>query len=125
MEDAMKCAVIATAVLLGGALAAAGGPASAQNLGDIPANRLLDARCPRTDYLGPMVTGRCTDRNNLMIKSRIDVRRCAGFALTVDTAGHLRCRGGAMKRESKFRRAGPRRAYSTLGTKIAHKRAAT
>jgi hypothetical protein len=74
---------------------AAAGPASAQNLGDIPANRLLDARCPRTDYLGPMVTGWCTDRTNLMIKSRIDVRRCAGFALTVDTAGHLRCRGSA------------------------------
>jgi hypothetical protein len=95
MQDTMKCAMIATAVLLGGALAtaAAAGPASAQNLGDIPANGSPDARCPRTDYLGPTVTGWYTDRNNLMIKSRIDVRRCAGFALTVDAAGHLQCRG--------------------------------
>lgn len=74
-----------------GVLASA--PASAQNLGDIPANRALDTRCPKTSYLGPMVTGWCADRNNLIIKSHIDVRRCAGFALTVDTAGHLRCRG--------------------------------
>src|ERR1700685_4638917 len=82
MEDAMKCAMIATAALLGAAPAAAAAPASAQNLGDVPANRALDARCPQTAYLGPMVTGWCTDRNNLMIKSRIDVRRCAGsFAL--------------------------------------------
>jgi hypothetical protein len=94
MENAMKCATIAIAALLGAALAAAAaGPASAQNLGDVPANRALDARCPQTAYLGPTVTGWCTDRNNLMIKSRIDVRRCAGFALTVDAAGHLRCRG--------------------------------
>jgi len=85
--------VVRLAVLLA-ASALVGGPALAQNLGDIPANRALDARCPRTDYLGPVVTGWCTDRNNLIIKSRIDVRKCAGFALTVDASGHLRCRGG-------------------------------
>jgi hypothetical protein len=70
-------------------------PALAQNLGDVPANLALDARCPRTDYLGPTVTGWCTDSNNLMIKSRIDVRACAGYELAVDAAGRLRCRAAA------------------------------
>ena len=88
-------ALVVTAVLLGSILVAAivVQPAFAANLGDIPANRALDARCPRTDYLGPMVTGWCTDRNDLTIKSRIDVRGCAGYALTVDASGRLRCRG--------------------------------
>ena len=84
--------IVASLALTGNAFVR---PASAQNLGNIPANGALDARCPQTAYLGPMVTGWCTDRNNLMIKSRIDVRRCAGFVLTVDAAGHLRCRGNA------------------------------
>jgi hypothetical protein len=102
----MRRAIAVTAALLGGALVVAAAllgsvlvadllvqPAFAQNLGDIPANRALDARCPKTSYLGPAVWGYCTDRNNLIIKSRIDVRRCAGYALTVDPSGHLRCRG--------------------------------
>ena len=75
-------ALFVAAVLLGSVLVAAivVRPGFAQNLGDVPANRALDARCPETSYLGPMVTGYCADRNNLMIKSRItDVRGCAGL----------------------------------------------
>jgi hypothetical protein len=106
MENAMQRAITLTIALLGGALFVAAvllgsvlvaaivvRPAFAQNLGDVPANHALDARCPETSYLGPMVTGYCTDRNNLMIKSRIDVHHCAGYALTVDASGRLRCRG--------------------------------
>jgi len=102
----MRRAIITTTALLGGAFVVAAGllggvliaeilvqPAFAQNLGDIPANRALDARCPKTSYLGPVVWGYCTDRNNLIIKSQIDVRPCAGYALAVDASGHLRCRG--------------------------------
>jgi hypothetical protein len=87
--------VIVAAALLGSVLVAdlLVQPAFAQNLGDVPANRTLDARCPETSYLGPTVWGYCTDRNGLMIKSEIDVRRCPGYALTVDASGHLRCRG--------------------------------
>ena len=72
-------------------------PGLAQNLGNIPANRALDARCPETSYLGPMVTGYCTDSHNLMIKSKIDVRTCAGYELAVDAAGRLRCRAPARR----------------------------
>ena len=88
-------AFVVAAILLGSVLVAdlLVQPAFAQNLGDIPANQALDARCPETSYLGPTVWGYCTDRNGLMIKSQIDVRRCAGYALTVDASGHLRCRG--------------------------------
>jgi len=73
------------------------GPGLAQNLGNIPANRALDARCTETSYLGPMVTGYCTDSHNLMIKSKIDVRTCAGYELAVDAAGRLRCRAPARR----------------------------
>jgi len=87
-------ALVVAATLVGSVLVAAliVQPAFAQNLGDVPANRALDARCAKTSYLGPIVWGYCTDRNNLIIKSEIDVRHCAGYALTVDASGHLRCR---------------------------------
>jgi hypothetical protein len=92
MRDSVRVAL--RLVALAGAFAAAvAAPAVAQNLGDVPANRALDARCSQTAYLGPTVTGWCTDRNNLVIKSRIDVRGCPGYALTVDASGRLRCRG--------------------------------
>ncbi len=73
-----------------------GSPAAyAQNLGDVPANLALDANCPRSNYLGPMVTAWCTDKSGLIIKSSIDVRACSGYEVTVDASGHLRCRAGA------------------------------
>jgi hypothetical protein len=57
--DTMKCVMIATAVLF------AAEAASAQNLGEIPANGALDARCPRT----------CRRTRSGLIKSTIQGRR--------------------------------------------------
>jgi hypothetical protein len=70
-------------------------PALAVNLGDVPANEALSSTCPKVSFLGPKVTAECADRSQLIIKSEIDVRRCAGYALAVDSAGRLRCKGRA------------------------------
>ncbi len=53
-------------------------PAFAVNLGDIPANRALDTKCPKIEFLGPTVTAWRPDKNDLVIKSEIDVRACVG-----------------------------------------------
>jgi hypothetical protein len=100
MEDTMKYVMIATAVLLGGALAAV--PANAQflrdspqNLGDVPGNgEAALPNCSKVSFLGPMIIAYCTNRSNLVIKSSIDVRACAGYLVAEDNAsGRLVCRG--------------------------------
>jgi hypothetical protein len=61
-------------------IAVFGSPAAyAQNVGDIPANRALDANCAGSDNLGPMATAWCTDKSGLILKSEV----------TVDPSGHL------------------------------------
>jgi hypothetical protein len=74
-------------------------PAFAVNLGDTPENRAaLDSTCTRIDFLGPMVTAWCWDKNDLPIKSRVeDVRACAFYQVVVDATAHIHCRARARK----------------------------
>jgi hypothetical protein len=95
----MKYAMIATTVMLGGALAAVAANAqllhdSPQNLGDVPGNG-ADAlpNCSKVSFLGPMIIAYCTNSSNLIIKSSIDVRACGGYLVAENNAsGHLVCR---------------------------------
>jgi len=98
----MKYVMIATAVVLGGAFAAVAANAqllrdSPQNLGDVPGNgEAALPNCSKVSFLGPMITAYCTNRSNLVIKSSIDVRACAGYLVAEDNAsGRLVCRRSA------------------------------
>ena len=100
----MKYVMIATAVLLGGAFAAVAANAqllrdSPQNLGDVPGNgEAALPNCSKVSFLGPMITAYCTNRGNLVIKSSIDVRACAGYLVAEDNAsGRLVCRRSAKR----------------------------
>jgi hypothetical protein len=73
------------------------GPALAVNLGDVPANDYLGASCPKLEFLGPLVTAECFDKDQLVITSQIDVRACAGYALVLDRAARIRCRARARR----------------------------
>jgi hypothetical protein len=91
----MKYVMIATAVLLGGALAAVSANAQfPQNLGDVPGNgEAALPNCSKVSFLGPMITAYCTNSSNLIIKSSIDVRACVGYLVAEDNAsGRLVCR---------------------------------
>ena len=95
----MKFVMIATAVLLGGALAAVAAnaqllPDSPRNLGDVPGNGAAALpNCSEVGFLGPMITAYCTNSSNLVIKSKIDVRACVGYLVVEDNAsGRLVCR---------------------------------
>ncbi|MGA8169412.1 MAG: hypothetical protein WB816_01030 [Methylocystis sp.] len=72
-------------------------PAFAVNLGDIPANDGLGSTCPKIEFLGPTVTAWCSDKNDLMIKSEIDVRGCVNYEIAVDGAGRIHCRARAKR----------------------------
>jgi hypothetical protein len=104
MEDTMKYVMIATAVLLGCALAAVAANAqllrdSPQNLGDVSGNGASALpNCSKVSFLGPMITAYCTNSSNLVIKSSIDVRACGGYLVAEDNAsGHLVCRRPAKR----------------------------
>ena len=95
----MKYVMVATAVLLGGALATVAANAqllrdSPQNLGDVPGNGAAALpNCSKVGFLGPMITAYCTNSSNLVIKSSIDVRACVGYLVAEDNAsGRLVCR---------------------------------
>jgi hypothetical protein len=64
------------------------------NIGDVPGNG-ADAlpNCSKVSFLGPMIIAYCTNSSNLIIKSEIDVRACAGYLVAEDNAsGNLVCR---------------------------------
>jgi hypothetical protein len=95
----MKRIIVVTAVLLGSALAAVAANAqllrdSPQNLGDVPGNGAAALpNCSKVGFLGPMITAYCTNSSNLVIKSSIDVRACAGYLVAEGNAsGRLVCR---------------------------------
>jgi len=51
--------------------------------------------CPKLEFLGPTVAAWRPDKNDLMIRSEIDVRARVGYEVGVDSAGHIRCRARA------------------------------
>ncbi len=65
-----------------------------QNLGNVPGNGAAALpNCSEVSFLGPMIIAYCTNRSNLVIKSSIDVRACAGYLVAEDNAsGRLVCR---------------------------------
>jgi len=65
-----------------------------QNLGDVPGNGAAALpNCSKVGFLGPMIIAYCTNSSNLIIKSSIDVRTCAGYLVAEDNAsGRLVCR---------------------------------
>ncbi len=65
-----------------------------QNLGNVPGNGAAALpNCSQVSFLGPMIIAYCTNRSNLIIKSSIDVRACAGYLVAEDDAsGRLVCR---------------------------------
>jgi len=94
-----RSSVYLSAVLA--ALAASGclfaEPAKAVNLGDTPENAGLSPSCPEVAFLGPMVTAVCPDKDNLMIKSKIDVRACANYQVVLTSSGQIRCKARLRK----------------------------
>jgi hypothetical protein len=38
-----------------------------------------------------MITAWCWDKSDLVFKSEVDVRSCAGYRVVVDATAHLRC----------------------------------
>jgi len=92
MRKTSSCRLVP--LLAGVIVTACFGAAAAQavNLGDVPGNDGLSVTCPKVAYLGPMVTAWCTDKNNLVIKSEVDVRTCVDFLVVVDDTGQIRCK---------------------------------
>jgi hypothetical protein len=97
--SAHRLKLVLTATSMVAAIGLGSLPAFAQLLlGDTPANlAALSPTCTKIQFLGPMITAWCSDKDDLMFKSEVDVRSCAGYQVVVDGSGHIRCRARARR----------------------------
>jgi hypothetical protein len=57
----------------------------------------LNPYCTKIEYFGYMIKTYCWDKNNVVFRSEIDVRACAGHQVALDASMELRCRAQARR----------------------------